>query len=234
MVCNSGFCLGTKCVKAFECNMLGPWLCRGRLLRQVPPQPQPSNPGSLEPSASVVEGFSEPHKSCTVCSPLMPTSTLRLQPFSWPDIPFPVKKEILSPASGRLWVKVQFLQSIVFQIKPFCQNPKCCPTNPLDLLSSFAPLQQQHNLSRPDVDLTFSSFLCCSTHACNHLSAVMSVANRLSSFTVNGRGILLSFCAAYIAHAPDSHSCLLWRGRENELWGQERQEELEECSRAPA
>lgn len=62
MACNSGLCLGTKWVKASECNMLGPWLSRGRLLRQGPLHPQPSNPGRLEPSASLMEGFSAPQK----------------------------------------------------------------------------------------------------------------------------------------------------------------------------
>lgn len=47
-----------------------------------------------------------------------------------------------------------------------------------------APLfsQEQHKRSYPDVHLPFSCFLCCSTHAWSQPCAIVSMAERLSSF----------------------------------------------------
>lgn len=77
---------------------------------------------------------------------------------------------------------------------------------------------QQHNPPCPDADLPFSSFVSRSTRTCNRLCAVLSAANRLSSFTLDGREILLSFCAAHApncaAHAP--RGCGDGRGRRSQ------------------
>lgn len=173
MACTSGLCLGTKWVKASECDMLGPWRSRGRLLRQVLRHPQPSNPGRLEPSASLMEGFSAPQKLHS----LVP-SDAHFHPEAAALLlsrhPIPRKERVpepcLSEALGKGAVSTEHcFPNKTILIKPRVPSYKSFGFAPL--LCSLAATTQS---LCPDVDLQFPSFLCCSTCNCKHLSAVIS------------------------------------------------------------